>query len=367
MVPLSAFLGFDVWSGAIFLYIYFTLASEDSDTRRKTLVVSFLGGLGVYLIANFLSLGLGFRGKMEIEDYGASRLMSLLGLAVNRINFPLSAGPTAFGPIAGMFSCIGICLLISGRTAILRIVGALSTVAGFAGVFLVDSRTAFVCVPLVIAIAHMSVRRVALRAVLVKSPFIIPFVPVFLVGFIKLIQTAGIASLFQRDGTFAQKLGLASGRDDIWIIVLRTLSDFDPIHLIGYGVWGQVISGISREYSWIFSQVMTTSASTHNASFQVVLDMGYIGLGAWIFLLYRLLKASSSNLHASIGSTLPFVFWSLALYFILTGIFDVSTTFYQSDSFPIFLGLISCQIAFGYRAERQDACDASGRLATNLR
>lgn len=346
---LGSFIGFLLWSLSTFLFVYLAVVMHAPAGRVNALIGAYFSGMAVYLVVNFAAYAAGMHGTFKLEDdLGANRLMSFVGIQMARLSFPISAGPTAFGPIAGMLATIGLVLLFFGTGGWRRLFGLSAVFLGLAGLFLVDSRSALVSVPLALLISTLLTRVPFARKYLLLASILLPLVPLLMVGLIQLIEYSDLAALLQRQSGFAQRLGVASGRENIWLGVMHILAQLDPLHIVGYGAYGQVISGASKEYSWVFGQFGTSLATAHNASLQVILDMGYLGLAVWVLMIYNLQQAWIGGLKFDSFSGSAQLFGATCICFIVSGFFDVSTTFYQSDTFPLFVGLAAFLVAQTY-------------------
>lgn len=349
-MPFGAFFGFALWALSTFVFVYLSVAMHMLAGREKYLIGAFFGGLALYLCVNFVAYALGFHGTIAAlpSEYGGNRLMSLIGLSTNRLTFPISSGPTAFGPIAGMLTTIGLCLLMFSKSKLQRFAGLLAALLGLIGVFLVDSRSALVSIPMALVLAFSFARSAKLRKVWLAFAVLLPLVPLIMVGIVQIMSQTEIAAVFQRQGGFAQKLGVASGRESIWMSVMHFFANPDPIHIIGFGAYGQIISGVSREYSWVFNQAGAALATAHNASLQVLLDCGYVGVAIWVLLVYRVQRAALQSVDLARFPDAALLLSASSFYFVISGFFDVSTTFYQADTFPLFLGIVAILVAIQF-------------------
>ena len=91
-----------------------------------------------------------------------------------------------------------------------------------------------------------------------------------------------------------QSTGSLSGRPFIWSIIFISLSQFQPQHLVGFGAYGQVASGVSLQYAFLFPPTLI-GASAHNTLLQLVLDTGYLGAALYLFLSWRVLSCLSTE------------------------------------------------------------------------
>lgn len=354
-MPLGAFVGVALWSFSTFLFVYLAFTVHARSGHGEQLVIAMFAGLALFILVNFAVYKFGLRGAAVALDPSGdgNRLMSLVGKPMARLSFPISSGPTAFGPIAGMLASAALCMLFYSHGWPKKSLGIPAFLLGLLGMFLVDSRSALVCVPLALfATSLMQWRRIGRRG-LMTCVAILPIVPLAMIGIVKLVSLSDIASLFQRQGHFAQKLGIASGRENIWVSVLDVFSQFDPVHVVGYGAFGQIVSGASKNYSWLFNQIGPASTTAHNAALQVLLDIGYLGLVIWLWMIYEMLQRTQYFHRPTRSRFIARLLGVTGLYYIVTGFFDASTNFYQADTFPFFIAFLAVLIASDFFVDQQ--------------
>jgi hypothetical protein len=125
----------------------------------------------------------------------------------------------------------------------------------------------------VVLIAGVGDRRAAGMRWLATLPILFPLI---LLGGLAIIP----ADWWEAAGGAARQLVSLSNREAIWRAVLGELRAFQPVHLVGFGAYGQVASGLSAAYAPYFSAYVYASlASAHNAFLQTVLEIGYLGAG----------------------------------------------------------------------------------------
>jgi O-antigen ligase len=133
------------------------------------------------------------------------------------------------------------------------------------------------------------VPRWARRAVVILPILLLsaPAIILFIVG-----QLGSLSSTFSRNpGDFVT----ATGRSKIWSIVGQFLSHPHVEDLIGYGAYGQVRSGVSAQYAYLFHIEHPEFVSAHNIALQTVLDMGYIGLAVFVFFLMVVINSARAS------------------------------------------------------------------------
>jgi O-antigen ligase len=128
----------------------------------------------------------------------------------------------------------------------------------------------------IVVVASFSVGRRFLGAGLVA---LLPLSPFLVIGVAGLLANTGAVAALSRTGN---DVVTATGRLYIWRPVISFLEHPHAEQLIGYGANGQVTSGVSASYAYLFMSDQTvsnpTTVTTHNIVLQTILDYGYIGL-----------------------------------------------------------------------------------------
>jgi O-antigen ligase len=160
----------------------------------------------------------------------------------------------------------------------------------------------------------------------------------------------------------------------IWNSVIQKLDTFDPKLSIGYGLNGQVSSGVSEGYLDMFIDKTSDSEAllvqAHSNFYQLILDMGYLGALVYLILFYVLFRAQAKR-AVLVGRRNFNGVMTLAgmLYILLIGL--TSVTLYYTSTMLIFswflmiLMLTVVEIPGRLKGNRryQLAAPASGTLA----
>lgn len=350
-----SFAGQMIWLTSLLLTYFSSFAIYDRQSDKNKLIFAVLYSLPIYIFVNLILYIAGLSGSVEATDNGANKILSLIGITVSRSTFYLGGGLNNFGLMAGISLISGISLLISKSTASTKTLGTISTIGGLTGVAMADTRgallTVLVIVPMLIATKYSKKK----SSINLLAIVILPAIPLIGIMVIPLIQNTELGSYFQREGQFAARLGIASGRDIVWRSVINELSVLDPINIVGHGAYGQFVSGATKGYAWIFGEVLgQTTKSTHNATLQYAIDIGYIGLAAWLFWMYRILSISRSIYIERNGenSTLWLPLFGSTIFILLSGITEAAGTQYLPDSFAF---LLATSILCGMRPQTDAA------------
>ncbi|MEM6805504.1 MAG: hypothetical protein AAF696_29175, partial [Bacteroidota bacterium] len=128
----------------------------------------------------------------------------------------------------------------------------------------------------------------------------------------------------------------ANNRGVIWKYCIEELQDFKAEHIFGYGQAGHLQSGISKRWS---RDLDGWESYTHNFLFQIILDMGYLGL----ILILAFIYVSSQyclKLYRA-GYSYFIVFLGVPIVYLLSGImeapFGVANYLFTNTFFVFFL------------------------------
>ncbi len=294
-------------------------------------------GLILYILVNVVTYVLGFENP---EDYFLSArpalMLKALHINLNRVTFPFSSGLNTFGIVAAAGLVVASLKMVFSRSRGEKVLGLLSALVCLGAILAVDSRGALVFALFTILLAVIfPTRAVKLWRWI---PLVAPLLPLFVI----FVQNYLPFELFQdlmRNPT-AYEVDLLSGRQQIWTIILDQFKDFDWNHLIGYGYHGQVLSGLSQNYAFLFSNfIFGETASAHNFALQTLLDFGYVGFIAvyWLILslsfrLAWLVKVNTSEPQAKIAFFLFF-------FIVLAGSTEIVLTPDHVEIFVLFIFL----------------------------
>ncbi len=161
------------------------------------------------------------------------------------------------------------------------------------------------------------------------------------------LSTSVLALTEQRVGKVAAVVSRQAGdiatlsnRDLIWITAARGMVAL-PLQwwVVGSGARGQVSSGLSRQWAFLFeySYAEAEVTNAHNSYLQVTLDYGLAGfvlfLGAFIALVW---KASSVNSVSERSGNV--VVWAV-IYLAVTGALEASLTYFALDTWLLLIAL----------------------------
>ncbi|MDE2402314.1 MAG: O-antigen ligase family protein [Burkholderiales bacterium] len=338
------------------------IQAETTENRNQILNAVFFSA-PLYVAINLILFVLGLAGNRENtgldSEAGVNQTLQLIGITTKRIVFPLAPGVNGFGAIAA-FSLL-ICAFYGAYAKGLLKYGAL------------------IFAPLVlVALALTDARGATLAAIaagigalwLKKHPgwirgaysvlLITPLIPSLAYRFFDFANQSSLFSFATREGDIGARLGVGTGRGEIWKSILGLFSNFEPIQLVGYGPFGQAISGVSSQYAWIFNELGASLMSCHSAYLQYLIDMGYIGVIAWLGMLATIIYNTSKMLNsANEKNSTKLIATSLLLLTLIQSQTETIGTIYTPEML-IFLLVIT--VASSFHAQGQAVIDKSSIL-----
>ena len=244
----------------------------------RAAVYSLVQGVGLYLIANAV-------------------LYNVVGLTSNSA-LTRNSGRSSFSDAERVFYPLATSVNLPANMAVVYVVGALPLlmatgsvrrrlmfVAGLVAAVVViegaGSRTSLAVGVAASLLALFAPRLLSATApVLVGAAGVVSLVYAWVSGAAGAVLTflASLFPVFERGP--ASTLSSLAGREDIWQIVLRAWRDAPLVEKVfGYGSDGQVASGASTSYSYLFRGWMQNpyEATAHNSTLQMLIDGGLVG------------------------------------------------------------------------------------------
>ena len=250
-------------------------------TEAGTMVSSLVYGVGVYLIANVVL----FYGVGLTSATSAVRLSGHIGTgSAERAFFPLTASVNLPPNMAAVYVVGALPLLVATGSARRR----LALVAGMAAAVAVllggSSRTSLLTVAAVVIAAFFVPRLLRGAApVAVAVAGVSGFIYAWIAGAVgsALAFLASFVPYLDRGASSVSTYSRLDGRHDIWANVLRAWVDAPLVEKVfGYGSEGQVASGASLTYSYLFRGWLDNPyrGTAHNSTLQMLLDAGLVGV-----------------------------------------------------------------------------------------
>lgn len=303
------------WIGITsFTFITFMKARANNSAFEYRKAVCY--ALIVYIVANCFFQLIGFETPNPFTREFPAILLGKFGINTSRTLFPTSVGFNSIGIMGGVASIAGLIFLIQGKNGVEKGFGLLGFLAGFYVIILTDCRGALIFTLLTSLVMIFPFAR-SFPILKWLAPISLLF-PYAMVQIMRVCQ-GPVWSTFSRSTSGEGANSLLSGRMVIWAAFIDFFKNFQPIHLIGYGFQGQLISKISKHYAHLFlpwSLPETTTA--HNFPLQLTIEIGYLGL----FLTLALISITLINLgnYALAKKDLPSkTLFFVLIYLLLTG------------------------------------------------
>jgi len=292
-------------------------------------------GIILYLGVNVIFQLIGFSNPTEnyLKEYDAV-MLSFFGISSSRIYYPLSEGINAFGMVGGAGFVISAAALIDvlkkgSKDMLDWLITCLGIGISFFIIITTDSRGALLFALFTTGITLL------LPKIINRSFF----------GLLMLIQPI----VLFLDGNFLRKIKLLeplsrsnsdilSGRTVIWQNALEPLLEFKWIHLAGYGLYGQEISGIVSTYKDLFVSYANKNAiPLHNFCLQTIYDQGYFGLLTAFLMLFFVGKNLTKQVISNPANREKVQAFSMMVFILLIGSVSVIPSFYTRELFFVFI------------------------------
>lgn len=343
-----------------------------SNTEINKIATFIAIGSTIYVFINLVALFAGYGSKVSsgFDEVGMqNKMLGLIGLEVSRIAPPFSGGLNNFAvssSIALAFCAARFSIAESKKN---KVIWSLLIITNLTGLVITDSRGAAVMLAASLLIAYAT-NRTRLKPgnaimLIAIGGFVAPIIISQATPVLNYLST--IESL-QREGAFANRLGVASGRDIIWSAIIGESLE-SPINLFfGYGAYGHFTSGASTTYAWIFagSQEMTR-ISSHNTSMQLLIDSGIFGVAIWISLwiitgrMLDRLHRPHQGIRPEKTNASPLL--PPLLFLLLSGYTEATCTQYSFDSLMMLLFITGAATGISLRKTiTQDSIDNASAI-----
>ena len=317
-------------------FLIFGLSAKKTLVRDQQLFMRFVYiGLIFYLGANVVLHFMGMENQTEIylKNFD-SVMLSLIGIEISRVYYPLAEGINPFGNLGGagfvMSVALGITMIKNrSRDIISWTIAILGVVISFYIILTTDSRGALLFAFLISGLI-VFLRLIGYEIVL---------------GFCLLIQPIALLARknILRNLTFLTPLiransDILSGRGVVWQAGIEQLSNFNWIHLVGYGLSGHTISGVVEKYNHLFvSYININRVSLHHFGLQTIYDFGYLGLLLAYSLMFLIGISLIRKIRAYPENQEFFLAFVFLVYVLLAGSVSTTPAYYAKEMFFIFV------------------------------
>ncbi len=305
-------------------------------------------GVGLYVTFNVVLHFFGIESVREITvwgSFGKATILSSLGLDSSRVVFATGTGPGPFGVVSALGFIAG--SLIASDKSVKRtsrwLAAGICLISLYA-LLLSDSRAAVFWLLVTYLIMWLAIGKLD-RFVVYLPPATIAL-PTIILSIAFFVANTQIGDELGRQAG-ANNVESLSNRNIVWETTLNELRDFEPIHLIGFGVQGQVASGVGTQYSKIFSANYAHNIdkkTAHNYILQYILDMGYVGLLTFFLLTSRAIKTLISAEFEKHGK----IHLYCLSFILLAGSTGVAPTIYVNEIFTVLILLIASLVRRPY-------------------
>jgi hypothetical protein len=347
---------FTIWL-TFALFSFLTFACIISNAKAKYFREAIYYGLIIYVIINVLAYLLGFTNQEDL--YITSRpaiMLQFFNISIFRVLFPLASGINTFGIIAGATLCISVLLFANSSEKKNKTIGLIGAGFSFYSILLTDCRGG-----LFFAVATIAVS-VIFPTKYVKYwrwlPLIAPFLPLLYIFIQENIPLWIIQGLLRTP--FLGNVDILSGRQQIWISILDHFRNFQIIHLFGYGYRGDIMAGITQEYSYLFTNFVNSDWVTgHNFVLQTIMEIGYFGLFIVLWFISTITFSLSKLILANPDDYSQKIIFFLMFFLVLAGTTETVLTPYHQELFFIFL-LIASSVGVSLPREYKPQPESGG-------
>lgn len=312
--------------------IVFTIFIASYNIRNNDCINLIIISVLCYVVINLVLSVVGINSE-SVFNTGNASILNLIGISVRRLTVPLSpaGGSVNFGTLSGLLltmSTFGFASIKRKKYLYLSII-----VISIIALLLSDTRGAILSFLLTLVtfafFKTIGITKVRLLALLM------PFIPLAIVTLLYFLYRTEYLDFFVRD----QAADLTSGRIFIWASGVEELLNFNVIHLVGFGAYGQATSMVSDNYYFLFKDWPSDRPelfSLHSYLLQTIFDIGYLGLLLAVFMFYFAFKYA---VNLSFETRLVVI--GSFIFIIYSGITDTVPTYYNRESFFVVIVLIS--------------------------
>jgi len=301
--------------------------------RGEGFLSLILFALNLYVGLNLLLFGLGFTNPTpNYQREFPAVILSFLGISADRVYFPLAEGINAYGMAAGFAAALnGIGLWDELTKQEIKKTRLGYFLAGFltalVTILMTDSRSALL----------FSGAAVFLSMV-IKQKNLLWFAAGLLI-----LQVAVVTAAPHLDnimpsggGLVRENTDLLSGRSVIWNQAQQDLIPFRLKHLVGYGYYGQTMSGVVETYNHLFQTYRNSSQiSLHHFLLQTIFDSGYLGAASAVYLMSVFGIRVSFLMPAQDEQKAGMLLGGFLIYILLMGAVSVVPAPYSPELFLI--------------------------------
>ena len=223
------------------MYLYQQDLFQRKENVSQAVLLALVHAIGIFCILNVIAVF-----AHPIFGRESATTLSLIGINTRRVMFTMypEVHPNYVGMMGGflfVMSCERALFASTSRGTIIRWI---YVVAGLTVVLICDSRSNLAAAILsILAVAWLS--RTKSLPLAKYSAWLIPFSSVIFIASLHFLATFSVVQSISRGDN---DLATGNSRQFIYQAAANELSDFKPIHLVGFGEYGPYGSGITRHY-----------------------------------------------------------------------------------------------------------------------
>jgi O-antigen ligase len=267
---------------------------------------------------------------ITLADLQATTLLYKWGFGVMREVMPLTNGMTSHSALCGIVALSAGLVLTSWRTTLGRKLFTVAALgAALYGLAVTDGRAAIAAGGGLFLIAAFTpwlrarVLRYAGWLMLVSVPLFLTLAALVPRDWLAVVARSGMAA----------EIVEGDSRVKIWSAIWRAVVEQPLDFVFGFGLYGQVTSGIGSEISRLFVAWGGSSYySAHNAGMQVLLDGGIVALAVFIWF-YNSALSGASQSYSVKQEPEDKLALALLLYVLLVGVLDTVGTMVWREVF----------------------------------
>ena len=304
------------------------VASARDRAERDERLTAVLLAPAVYAVVNLLLSLAGMQNPVPAGATagGQDQLLGFVGVGHGRQVFPLTTSINLYSIVAAASVAGLVVMRLRSPERLPRTIAWLGIVVCLYEILAGDSRGALAVTAAVIVLFLLRRRFAGASGVAA----LIPFFPLIIIGALDLLANTGIADVLGRGGDFGS-VASGTGRVYIWKGTWEVLRHFELQHLIGWGAAGQIPSGASIHYAFVFAgQPLAYTVFTHDVVLQTILDEGYIGLAILVAVIWRTFLLLGRHVRREPGSPAAALI-AMLLVIVLSGATEVSPSYYAEE------------------------------------
>lgn len=250
---------------------------------QRKFAICLLASFMFLCFVNFILAALGIEGGIISHDPldASNTILMAVGIFFHRVYFAWnSGGLNGFAVLCLIMMFFGIAGLFGKGTGwVIRAMCLLSCAMASAGLILVDSRGALVALVVALIATPLMLRAPRMRKVWPAFLVLVQLSPLVIIFLAPYIATTPLFTLINRGYWTDPAAALTTGRSYIWGIAWHHITEAPLTFILGAGHMGHLITGMSREYAFIFpGEGPVNTHTTHNAMLQTLIDRGVVGV-----------------------------------------------------------------------------------------